>query len=114
MSVMITADIIDEAILQASLVFVDLPITTALIDSVRETVNSFLRSLIQRGALVDGTNPDGRNTGCYFDEDKNPTEQIAAGQIVFTVVYCPPTPAERITYDRYIDVSFLSSLTATA
>lgn len=111
LSVLLTADIIDESVMQASLVFVDEPINFALIDSVRETVNAFLRSLIARGALVDGINEDGRSTGCYFDAEKNPDIEIAAGHITFTLVYMPPTPAERITYDRFIDIQFLRSLT---
>jgi phage tail sheath protein FI len=110
MSVLITADIIDESVLLASMAFVDDPITPALIDSVRESVNAFLRTLISRGALIDGEGSDGRPTGCYFDEAKNSEVEIAKGNIVFTLNYCPPTPAERITYDRLIDIAFLRSL----
>lgn len=110
MSVLITADIIDESVLQASMVFLDEPITPALIDAVRESVNAFLRSLIGRGALIDGVDENGRPTGCYFEESKNPEVEIAAGHITFTLVYMPPTPAERITYDRFIDINFLKSL----
>ncbi len=112
LSVLLTADVIDESVLIASLAFLDGPVTFGLIDSVRETVNAFLRSQIAVGALVDGKNEDGRTTGCYFDEAKNPAEQLSNGQVVFTLVYCPPGPAERITYDRVIDIQFLNALTA--
>jgi len=40
--------------------FIDMPINTALIDGITESVNSFMRTLISRGALIDGK--------CWFDE----------------------------------------------
>lgn len=101
-SVRRTADIIDESVELASLQFVDLPINNGLIDSVRESVNSFIRTLIGRGALVDGE--------CIYNPDLNPPTQIAAGQIVFTINMMPPTAAERITFNRFIDINLLKSL----
>lgn len=105
-SVRRTADIIQESIEYAMLDFIDRPITPAVIDAITETVNGFLRTLIGRGALIDGN--------CSFDPSKNTEAQIAAGQVTFDVNFMPPTPAERITFDSFIDVSLLKSLTATA
>lgn len=90
--------------------FIDKPINQAVIDSIRETVNSFMRTLISRGALVDGKNAQGQATGCYFDKAKNPPAEIAAGRLVFDLVFMPPTPAEWITFNSYIDVTLLGSL----
>lgn len=100
-----TADILHESVQLAMLQFIDRPIVPALIDSIRESVNSFIRTLIQRGALVDGE--------CTFDPAKNPNVQIAAGQLVFDIAFMPPTPAERLTFESFIDVNLLSTLTSS-
>jgi len=100
-----TADIINESVQLAMLPFVDKPITNGTIDSIRETVNAFLRTLIARGALVDGV--------CTYDPSLNPPTQVAAGQLVFSLNIMPPTPAERITFNTFIDVSLLKSLGQT-
>ena len=42
--------------------FMDYPIDNGLIDSICETVNQFIRTLIGRGALIDGK--------CSFNADK--------------------------------------------
>jgi uncharacterized protein len=113
LAVLLTADVIDESIVRASIQqFTDSPITIGGIDFVTQTTTAFLNSQIQRGILLDGVGADGRPTGVYFDAAKNPVEQLALGHVVFTVNYCPPPPAQRTTYDRFIDISFLSSLTA--
>lgn len=105
-SVRRTADILQESVEYAMLPFIDLPINAAVIDSISETVNQFIRTLIGRGALIDGS--------CTFDKSKNTDVQIAAGQLVFDIAFMPPTPAERITFDSFIDISLLRSLTASA
>jgi len=55
-----------------------------------------------------------------FDPAENPTTQIAAGQLVFDIDVMPPPPAERITFEAFIDMTLLqqlgqtSAITATA
>ena len=105
-----TADILHESVELAMLQFIDKPINQAVIDSIRETVNAFMRTLISRGALVDGKNEDGLTTGCYFDKAKNPPTEIAAGKLTFDLVFMPPTPAEWITFNSFIDITLLGSL----
>lgn len=61
-----------------------------LIDSICETVNQFIRTLIGRGALID--------CKCTFNADKNPATEIANGHLTFDIEFMPPTPAERITF----------------
>lgn len=97
-------DILEESVVQSSLQFVDLPITSALIDSITESVNAFIRSLIQRGALVDGE--------CLYIPEDNPAEEIAAGHLTFQINFMPPTPAERITFSTFLDISLLNTLNA--
>lgn len=97
-----TRDILHESVKLAMLQFIDRPITKALIDSVKASVNSFIRSLIQRGALIDGE--------CTFNEANNPAVDIAAGCLTFEIVFAPPTPAEKIRFNSFIDVNLLAAL----
>lgn len=103
-SVQRVKNILHESVEAAMLPFIDLPIIRALIDSIRETVNAYIRSLIQRGALIDGN--------CTYNPDDNPPEQISAGQLVFQINFMPPTPAERITFNSLLDITLLQALNA--
>jgi len=104
-SVRRTADIIHESVEYSMLQFIDYPIDNGLIDSICETVNQFIRTLIGRGALIDGK--------CSFNADKNPATEIANGHLVFDIEFMPPTPAERITFESFIDIELLKSLGAS-
>lgn len=97
-----TADILHESIEYAMLQFIDRPINQALIDSIRESVNGFIRTLIMRGALIDGR--------CVYDVAKNPVTEIAAGHLTFDIEFMPPTPAERISFESFINVELLKAL----
>lgn len=101
-SVQRTADVLHESVELAMLQFIDLPINDALIDAIRDSVNSFINVLIGRGAVIDGS--------CTYDPAKNPPTELAAGHITFDVTFMPPTPAERITFESYIDINLLASL----
>jgi phage tail sheath protein FI len=95
-------DVIEESVEFAMLQFIDQPISNALITAILASVNAFIRTLIQRGALVGGN--------ASYDPAKNPTVQIAAGQLVFDVDVMPPPPAERLTFETFIDISLLQQL----
>jgi uncharacterized protein len=69
-------------------------------------VNAFIRTLIQRGALVAGA--------ASYDPVENPPASIAAGHLVFDVDVMPPPPAERITFNVFLDTTLLSQLSATS
>ena len=97
-----TADIIHESVEYSMLQFIDFPIDNGLIDSITESVNAFIRSLIGRGALIDGK--------CSYNPDKNPVTPIADGHLVFDIEFMPPTPAERISFESFIDIELLKSL----
>ncbi|HSA05684.1 MAG TPA: phage tail sheath subtilisin-like domain-containing protein [Candidatus Gastranaerophilales bacterium] len=97
-----TADIIHESVEYSMLQFIDYPIDNGLIDSICESVNAFIRTLIGRGALIDGK--------CRFNPDKNPPSEIANGHLTFDLEFMPPTPAERITFESFIDINLLRSL----
>lgn len=97
-----TADIIHESVELAALQFIDQPVTQGWIDSVRESVNAFIRVLVMRGALLDGV--------CKYNPDDNPASELAQGHVTFYFDIMPPTPAERITFNSLINIDYLSSL----
>jgi phage tail sheath protein FI len=97
-----TMDVIEDSVELAMLQFIDQPISNALITAILASVNAFLRSLIQRGALVGGS--------ATFDPAQNPPSQVAAGQLVFDIDVMPPPPAERISFNVTIDTNLLQQL----
>jgi phage tail sheath protein FI len=96
------ADILHESLELAMLQFIDKPINQATIDSIRESVKAFMRVLVSRGAIIDGD--------CTYDTAKNPPEALAAGHLTFDITFLPPTPAERITFESFIDINFFRQL----
>jgi phage tail sheath protein FI len=105
-SVRRTMDVIEESVELAMLQFIDQPISNALISAILASANAFIRSLIQRGAMVAGA--------ASFNPAENPTAQIAGGQLVFDIDVMPPPPAERITFQAFIDVTLLQQLGQTS
>lgn len=97
-----TADILNESVEFAMLQFLDRPLNQALIDAIRDTVNGYIRTLVARGAVIDGV--------CTFDPDKNPDVELAAGHLVFDISFMPPVPAERITFQSFVDITYLNTL----
>jgi hypothetical protein len=97
-----TADVLHESIEYAMLQFIDRPINDALIDDIRGSVNAFIRTLVGRGALIDGS--------CTYDPAKNPPTEIAAGHLTFDLTFVPPTPAERISFESFVDINLLRGL----
>lgn len=97
-----TADILHESVEYSMLQFIDYPIDNGLIDAICESVNAFIRTLIGRGALIDGK--------CKYNPDKNPATEIAKGHLTFDVEFMPPTPAERITFESFININLLKNI----
>ena len=105
-SVRRTMDVIEESVELAMLQFIDQPINNALISAILASVNAFIRSLIGRGALVAGS--------ASYNPAENPSNQMAAGQLVFDIDVMPPPPAERLTFNVFIDTTLLSGLGNTS
>lgn len=96
-----TFDLVHESLELSALQFVDRPINGAMIEDVLQSGNDFIGILIGRGALTQGSR-------VVFDRAENSDIQLAAGQVVFTIVKDGPSPAERITYKSIIDISLKS------
>ena len=92
----------NESVEYSMLQFIDSPIDNGLIDAIKESVNAFIRTLIARGALIDGK--------CSYNADKNPPTEIANGHLTFDIEFMPPTPAERITFESFINIALLKNL----
>jgi phage tail sheath protein FI len=105
-SVRRTMDVIEESVELAMLQFLDQPISNALVTAILASINAFIRTLIQRGALVAGA--------ASYNPAENPPSSVAAGQLVFDIDVMPPPPAERITFNVFIDTTLLSQLGATS
>ncbi|TBV10258.1 phage tail sheath subtilisin-like domain-containing protein [Stutzerimonas kirkiae] len=97
-----TKDMVDESIRYSSLQFVDMPITQALIDSIVESVNQYLRKLTADGALLGGE--------CWYDPARNPQTELELGHLLFSYKLTPPPPMERGTFETEITGEYLATL----
>jgi len=94
-------DMVIESMELASIDFIDQPLLQAQIDTIREAGNAFMRTLIQRGAILPGSR-------VLYNKADNPESELAAGRVTFERVYMLPPPIERITYRDVLDVSLLN------
>ena len=104
LSVVRTADMINDAILQSFLWAVDRNITKTFLSDVVDGVNSYLRSLQAEGAIIDGK--------AWADPELNTPATIASGQIYIDFDFAPPYPAEHITFQSMINDNYLTEVTA--
>lgn len=94
LSVVRTADLINESIQRGHFWAIDRNITKTYIEDVVESVNNYIRSLVNQGALLGGR--------CWADPELNTPDQLEAGRVWFDVEFTPPTPAERITFRSHL------------
>lgn len=97
-----TMDVVEASVQQAMLQFLDRPIDNGLINSILATVNGFLRTLIQRGALIGGQ--------ATYNPAENSAVQLAAGQLTFDISLMPPPPAEEISFNVSVNTALLNTL----
>ena len=90
LSVVRTADAINESILRAHLWAVDRNITRTYLADVADSVNAYIAGLVGEGALLAGR--------CDPSPDLNTPASIAGGRAYFDVDFQPAYPAERITF----------------
>lgn len=97
-----TADMIDLSIQRAHRWACDKGITRGYFDDVCSSVNSYLRDLEARGAIVGGK--------CWVDPDFNGPNEIKNGHATFSYEFTPTYPAERVTFRSSITDAFLTNL----
>ena len=104
LSVVRTADMIHESLVQSQQYAVDSNITRRFNDQVIGSVQGYLDSLTAREAILGGS--------IWFDPQKNPANDIKNGQVVFSFDFTPPYPAERVTFESVLTDTYLSTLAA--
>lgn len=102
LSVVRTADIINDSLQAAHLWAVDRGITKNYVTEVVEGVNAFMRGLVVKGAILGGT--------CWADPDLNSPESIANGEIFFDFDWTPTYPAEHITFRSHLVNDFVTTI----
>lgn len=105
LSVRRTADVIADSIQRNMLWAVDRPVSRQLCESIKDSVNSYLRTLTAIGAILGGE--------CWYERDDNPNGDIAQGIVRFRYKFTPPPPAEHIAFyaesvEDYYDAIFTS------
>ena len=90
LSVVRTADMINDSILRAHLWAVDRNITRTYLEDVAQGVNDYLDRLKAQGALLGGR--------CFPSPGLNTPSSISDGKVFFDFDFTPPYPAERITF----------------
>ncbi|OPB29850.1 phage tail sheath C-terminal domain-containing protein [Bartonella sp. WD12.1] len=101
-SVVRTADMINDAILRGHMWAVDRNITKTYLSDVSESVNAYLRDLKAQGAIIGGR--------CYPDLELNTPSAIESGKVYFNVEFQPTTPAERITFRSRIVNDYIEEI----
>lgn len=102
LSVVRTADMIDDSLLAAHLWAVDRNITKTYIQDVVDSVNAYLRHLTAIGAILGGS--------CWADPALNTPDQIAQGKVYFSFDFTPPYPAEHITFQSHLVQDYIATI----
>ncbi|WP_208439747.1 phage tail sheath subtilisin-like domain-containing protein [Bartonella grahamii] len=102
LSVVRTADMINDAILRGHLWAVDRNIKKTYMSDVSESVNAYLRDLKAQGAILGGR--------CTPDPELNTASAIESGRVYFNVEFTPTTPAEHITFRSRIVNDYLEEI----
>lgn len=99
-----TADMIYESIEQALMWAMDRPFSDQLLRDIRDSVKSYLNSLIARGALLGGK--------VWLDPDLNTDATLKAGQLYLDFDIEPPAPLERLTFRAHRNGQYYDELVA--
>lgn len=94
-------DMIADSLEQAMAQFIDRPLTAAIINDIVMLGNSFINTLIGRGALIGGK--------CYPSPTENTAQSLSAGQLVLVYEYNPPAPLERLTHKLVLTNAYYES-----
>lgn len=106
LSVVRTADIINDSLQRAHLWAVDRCINRAYVTAVVNSVNAYLRQLKAQGAILGGK--------CWADPTLNTPENIADGKVFFDFDFTPPFPAERVTFRSHLVNDYVSEVLVAA
>lgn len=102
LSVVRTADILNDSLLRSHLWAVDRNISKTYFEDVAEGVNAYIRELVGLGALLGGI--------CYPTPELNTAATLAAGRVYFDIDFTPPPPAERVTFRSRLTNDYLETI----
>ena len=97
-----TRAIMKRSIERACVPFIDRPLNQANIDTIMETLQSYLDNLVSQGKLIFGQS--------FFRPENNPTSELQQGHIQFDIEFTPCAPMQRLTFTYKIDLSQFSNL----
>ncbi|WP_040728223.1 phage tail sheath subtilisin-like domain-containing protein [Thiomicrorhabdus sp. Kp2] len=102
LSVVRTADMINDSLLRAHMWAVDRNITKTYVEDVTEGVNNYLRHLTNIGAILGGQ--------AWADPELNSIDQIQQGKVYFDFDFTPPYPAEHITFRSHMVGDYIEEI----
>ena len=102
LSVVRTADILNDSLLRAHLWAVDRNISKTYFEDVADGVNAYIRELVGLGALLGGR--------CIPTPELNTKATLAAGRVYFDIDFTPPPPAERVTFRSRLTNDYLEEV----
>jgi phage tail sheath protein FI len=97
-----TADLIFDSLQRAHLWAVDRLISKTYLEDVTESVNAYLASLKNQGAILGGK--------CWADPDLNTSANIQLGKVYFNFDFSPPYPAEHIVFRGELTNEYLTEI----
>ena len=65
---------------------------------IQNSVNAFLRNLIGKGAINDGS--------CTWDAEKNPATEISQGKLLYTISVTYGPSLETLTFEEVVDTNY--------
>lgn len=86
---------IREALVNATLTYIDKTPTLIAVDMVTEDVNEFLRGLAGKDAIAEGE--------CRFEEEKNTAAEVAQGHLTFVLAVKYQSSLERMTFEEVVE-----------
>lgn len=86
---------IREALVNATLTYIDKTPTLIAVDMVTEDVNEFLRGLAGKDAIAEGE--------CRFEEEKNTAAEVAQGHLTFVLAVKYQPSLERMTFEEVVE-----------
>jgi phage tail sheath protein FI len=102
LSVVRTADMINDSILRAHMWAVDRNITRTYLEDVAKGVNDYLSRLKAMGAILGGR--------CFPSPGLNTPSSISDGKVFFDFEFTPPYPAEHITFRSKLVNDFIEEI----
>ncbi|MCR5260642.1 MAG: phage tail sheath subtilisin-like domain-containing protein [Candidatus Gastranaerophilales bacterium] len=107
-SVIDTRNFIEKTIENSSFECVGSRLTKGFIDNVLDVINAkFNEWKNAENQIILGGN-------AWFDESRNPAQQLANGKVRISYKFCPPPVVEELEYSSYIDINIITQALTNA